>query len=486
MTSASPMPSLENVSQESPRVRAAMRVLGIHRKDLEVRSRESFEKDFSKEAAEARYETFERKRRHLLKQIVDLSHNTKPSGDVSTFTVNNDTFLQEVMAREAANLQKLRERGKHDVRNICMDELAIKNQAAETLKKQEEQQKKLKENQKAIQDKLKLQRAEADKKKEKGLVNRERADAHREESAQKLMADIKASNEKKEGLVRQKIEVHHEHVAQKAEAWKKISARQDGFMAQQWCDREHMYADYLDRHEKSAEGLATIIQKERSKYSGLQAKLDSAVIKARELQEKQDKDRRGKHEQFVSHEQVVRDRKVEDNTKKWQEIIGNRRKAEQIYKQRYETLLKEKGRRWEDNSRLTRSFSDMSDLKSSRYLEQSMRVKESSAMMDDLVSANRERNARAHQHHQEQALNKVALIRKRVDDLAQGKFNAQQRRYDAIKNCAIEKMKLEDEVTRIRDAPADRMNKMFDELGLNVAEEKEKKADEEAEEKKAD
>merc|ERR1719359_2226117 len=86
--------------------------------------------------------------------------------------------------------------------------------------------------------------------------------------------------------------------------------------------------------------------------------------------------------------------------------------------------------------------------------------------MGELRQLNLKLLARAHQHSQVQALHKIEDMRHRVKALKASKDEAQYRRYDMMKNCAIEKHHLTFQVQKVRDAPPERMNSLLEHMGL--------------------
>merc|ERR1719359_436684 len=86
--------------------------------------------------------------------------------------------------------------------------------------------------------------------------------------------------------------------------------------------------------------------------------------------------------------------------------------------------------------------------------------------MGELRQLNLKLLARAHQHSQVQALHKIEDIRHRVKALNDSKDEAQFRRYDMMKNCAIEKHHLTFQLEKVRDAPPEKMNSLLEHMGL--------------------
>merc|ERR1719181_2009201 len=110
------------------------------------------------------------------------------------------------------------------------------------------------------------------------------------------------------------------------------------------------------------------------------------------------------------------------------------------------------------------------------------RAFETHKTMGELRQLNLQLLRRAHVHHQDQALHKIQDMRERVRAFQGLKDDAQARRYDMMKNVAIEKHHLSFQVTKVRDAPPEKMNSLLEHMGLppvkmgkEEAEEEEKK-----------
>merc|ERR1719486_1525855 len=100
--------------------------------------------------------------------------------------------------------------------------------------------------------------------------------------------------------------------------------------------------------------------------------------------------------------------------------------------------------------------------------------------MGELRQVNLSLLRRAHQHSQVQALNKILDMRYRVKALKDSKDEAQFRRFDMIKNCAIEKHHLEFQVQKVRDAPPEKMNSLLEAMGMQPIKTGKEEGEEEA------
>merc|ERR1719198_1916250 len=101
--------------------------------------------------------------------------------------------------------------------------------------------------------------------------------------------------------------------------------------------------------------------------------------------------------------------------------------------------------------------------------------------MGELREVNLSLLRRAHQYSQVQALGKIEDIRHRVKAFRASKEEAQNRRYDMMKNCAIEKHHLTFQVEKVRDAPPEKMNSLLEKMGMEPIKTGKEEGDEEAE-----
>merc|ERR1712232_74807 len=156
-------------------------------------------------------------------------------------------------------------------------------------------------------------------------------------------------------------------------------------------------------------------------------------------------------------------------------------KAKKTHSQRYETELK----RWmEQHSDKEKSFDtkwqrtmSLPDFNASRAFQShgslsgspQPSASERAAVCYELFEHNSKHLARRRDFLQNTALTKIQLIRQRVDTIHEGRRDAEQRRFGAMRQCAIEKSHLTHKVERIKDSSdVNKINRILEDLGLDI------------------
>lgn len=157
--------------------------------------------------------------------------------------------------------------------------------------------------------------------------------------------------------------------------------------------------------------------------------------------------------------------RLEEAKKRQQEFEKRNRLEKQKHEKNYERVLKEAEVIYE-SPRLTKTLSGSYTTYPAWMTEGSIKHFETHKSMSEIRQTNLQLIRRAHKYQLEQALDKIQDIRVRVKALNASKSEAQLRRQDMIKNCAIEKHHLTFQVEKVRDAPPERMNSLLEQMGM--------------------
>merc|ERR1712232_376335 len=128
-----PEPAVPNL--DSPRVRAAMRVLGVVPKDLQKKSKDAFE-------SEIRWEFFEQKRRTIIDSVMAL-HDESPEGHTIPDSAEKakqaeEALMATVMENERKAVEVMNRISRKEVQKTMIKELEAQHQAHISKTKQEE------------------------------------------------------------------------------------------------------------------------------------------------------------------------------------------------------------------------------------------------------------------------------------------------------------------------------------------------------------
>jgi len=458
-----------SVDVKSPRVRAAMRVLGIAPKDLVMKDRSEFEDGMP---GEVKHGIHERKRRQLLTNILQWSgeQTLSPTSKASlTEEPGPNAYLQSVLANEKKNLDKIRNRAKADIQKIVETEMAAKDVAEQKIIKEQEHAQRMKEKKKERDQFLKEQSAAAEKRLEKSIQVKERCDRQRKQEAEERFNAIMEKNEKVEAALEERKNQWEEHRQKCQEERLAIYARQDKHVAAGMQVRERAYQEILVKDRERVQRLEDLVQDRTAIKEARREKTNATIAKAKltiaEAQERRDKnylDRLEAHVRAREYRDTVAAETLKEisnrNKKEVTKILKAKEKKEKEVDKHYENP--------EMSGRLTRCLSDSFSSSPAWRTQASDKSFEVAKTMHDLISINQTHLRRAKEYHQEQALKKILSIKDRVEALEDSKFQAQQRRYDMLKNVAIEKYHMTHQVDMVRDAPPHKLNAVLEDFGL--------------------
>lgn len=496
----------------SPRVRAAMCVLGIVPKDIQPRDFTTpsvtpspkaspgkgpgaLSKGGTQAAPEtspsqvAKNEVFERKRRTLLWEISNLAEKTPADAAKmgQSDAQSHQDYISSILEREKKNIEKLRERSKYEVQQMVNKEVAAKQIAEAGQKKQEESAARVKALLKERDDKLKQLKKEAEKKAEKNKTVRESAERIKQQAAEEMMQKLEAKGELATQCLLDRDAAWEETVVKQRAARDEIKQRVADLKLQEMKAREINYGEFKGKDAAHAERMEAIRNSRVSNAERIRQQLDKAIENARVHQQKKQQKMDEDFLQCEVRHAQAHARRSDVKAAVVKEFRVKNAKDRQQFMGRYERTLKE----WEEahqemknNPRFTRSMSDTTDIKMKTLFAKAQTQAEMNTIMKDVVAENRDRNLRALRHSQEQAMMKIDGMRDRVQQIQDGRFEAQNRRFESMKNTALEKHHLAFRVERVKDQPLEKMNKFMIELGLPPLGAGNKEEEEEEKEKK--
>jgi len=464
------MPPEPALSLGSPRTLAAMRVLGILPKDIQTRERSTFPEG---QPGDIRNEAFETKRRQLMHSVtgmasdksLDLTKSASGGEDVGGPSDATNAFLADVMAREQVSIDKMRKRAKADVQSIVLVEMEAKKQVEIREVKADAHRKRMVDLKKKQDEFLKAQKKEAEKKLEKSIEVRARAERKLEEESAALMAEVIKKDARVEAQLKERelgwVENKVTQQALRVVKYDSIAK----FKSKEWGGREKIYDDSVKRTFAAEDRLDELQAELQAHQAAKSDKTDGVIAKARkELSLAQGVKDVAYLERIKVHEKKkeVRESYAKETQK---EYATANKKARANFEKNYERALKD--REFINISpRMTKSMSCNYTTSPAWLTEGSVKAFETHHTMGELRQMNLQMIARAHHFHQNQGVNKIADMRHRVKALSDSREETQLRRYDMMKNCAIEKHHLTFQVEKIRDAPPEKMNSLLEQMGM--------------------
>lgn len=465
-----PEPPMPNIG--SPRVRAAMKVLGVTTSELEKQDISAFD-------LESKYWLFEKKRRAIIQQVANLassgpqgSHKTEPgSPPAPTLTAaeRNAQYMEEVIRREKANMEVMERIAKKDIQKTVIEELEGKLQVHLSQKRQEESFERFRQLKKERHEKLKLAQKEAAKKAEKYKEVRERAKKEVEKHRQELKETLKQADERVSTMLTSLKEAHVEEVQKAQEKFVVIAERQENFAQSLVRRREQMHDEIESKHEAKRELLASFQGARQShKEEILEREMQCREKVQKSLEEKQAKAEEKYWEICERHKKAQEYR--ESNVAAWmKEMKTSHTKKKNAHEARYTKLLNEKDKEHQDFVKRTLQRSASETLKPTFERQELLKAREDANNHVELAAWNRERLKRAHAYEVEQQLEKLLAMRERTQIMFDVRAEADKRRMIVLRNATLEKQHLTDKVDRVRDAGPDRMLKLLDDVELEPA-----------------
>lgn len=474
---ASPWPPETALSLGSPRVKAAMKVLGILPSDIASPKDRTLFPDG--QAGEIRHEAHEKKRRQLMNSVKEIAHDksldiTKSAstpdlgaGGAGCASDATNRFLADVLAKEQISMDKMQKKANHDVQKIVLEEMAIKTAVAARAVKLEEHRKRKAELKKVLDEKLKEQKKEMEKKAERSKEVRRKAAQLVEQECQQLANELQEKDARVQATLDARQQKWDQHAIDMQEAREKEYIRIENWKSGEWEGREKMYNGILEKYQGSEDRLAELTEQLRAHAASKSDRTNGVIAKAKaHLGGAQAK----KDEAYLERIKV-HDKKKEVRTanaiERKKEFEQNNKKVRQTWEKNYANALKERETRLEYRSpRMLKSMSENYTTKPAWLTPASEEAFETHKTMAELRQWNLQHLSRADHHKHSQQIAKIADMRLRVKALKDSRDEAQYRRFDMIKNVSIAKHHLEHKVTKIRDAPPEKMNGLLEQMGL--------------------
>eukprot|EP00933_Yihiella_yeosuensis_P049705 TRINITY_DN4691_c0_g1_i1.p1 TRINITY_DN4691_c0_g1~~TRINITY_DN4691_c0_g1_i1.p1 ORF type:complete len:500 (+),score=151.78 TRINITY_DN4691_c0_g1_i1:74-1573(+) len=468
-----PEPPMPNI--QSPRVKAAMKVLGVHPAEIEKQEVEEFG------GSETKHLLFEKKRRTLIYQVMNLATKGHQGGGdggglgpaAQTADDRNAAFMAKVIEKEKKSMEVMARMAKKDIQKCVIEELEGKLQVYANQKRQEEGHQRMKALEKERNDFLKQRRKEAEKKLEKTQEVRRRADQQKLEHCQALREILQKADERVAEQLQAVKDAHAEKVFNAQDKYVVIAERQ--------ADREKTNTTRLEKlhdeiEEKHARKQQMLFEQKASRASHaeeiLAKEMQCRDRVAKHLDEKQAKieakyweceDRHTKAKEYreTTHAAMLKEFKTANMKKK------------NAHEGRY-TRMKEEAIAAHDKfctERLPILQRSASDALGGRLRPperaEAIQARDDNYNHVDLAATNRERLRRAHSHSVEQQINKLLAKRERVQILQDAKAAADKRRMATLRNCGMEKEHLSLKVERVRDSGPEKMLKLIDGMEID-------------------
>jgi len=467
---------------------AAMRVLGIVPQDMAAKDRSTLPEGL---AGEVRAEAFETKRRQLMHSVcsmagdksIDLSKSASEPGVGSAAT---NAYLAAVMAKEAASMSKMRHRFKADVQKIVIDEMASKKVVEIRMAKLEEHRKRMVEKAREQAAEIKKTQAEAEKKKEKSRQVRIKNDQQIEKASKDLWEELVVKDARVEAQLVAREEGWEINRVNKQAERVKLYEGIEVFKSKGLGVREKMYDVSVKRTEDSETRLAQQQEEFQIHQAAKSDKTDGVIARARMALGAA---------QAEKDEAYLERLKVHDKKKEVREGLAKERLKEIIKENKtWRTKFEKEGAPRAQKERdqagqqmspmLTKSMSGNFTTSPAWMTDDTIKAFEKHHTMGELRQVNLQLLRRAKQYQQTQSLSKIEDMRHRVKAFQDSKDEAQYRRYDMMKNCAIEKHHLTFKVAKVRDAPPEKMNSLLVMMGLDPIRTGKEEGEEDADAKK--
>jgi len=455
-----PEPDMPNLT--SPRVQAAMRVLGVLPEELERKMETA-----TSEGDQRKLAMFERKRRSLIEEIHLLSSagstgvGVSPSGSQS-LQRKHSTFLNKVLEAERATMEKMEIQAKKDVQKVVIQELETKLVMQQGAKRLADGEARLNKLIKDRDEKLKAMRKEAQKKSERTADVRMRAVRQQERDAEHTMEQLAEATQRAEGKMRALDEARAEARQQSAEKLASVQEKQHTRVEGELHAREYQYETIMNHHADTMGRLQKRLQSRQSQSEEMLQKQQSSMMRVREKWESKQREIQENYFNNLSRHEKAREKRETAAQEYARNLSKANSKVRSAFESRYERVQRDLERR-EPDKRLTQSASSLASLEKSLSESQVLALEQRRHYFD-LAASNRDRLQRAHYNSQEQQLGKLQGMRDRVDALLDSKIRADDRRMVMQRNCAVQKYHLEHEMFKVKSAPPDKMAGMLRDL----------------------
>jgi len=263
-----------------------MKVLGILPRDMQPRGREEYPEGMP---GEIRHDAWEKKRRQLMHSVSGMAADrsldlTKSASAVELGQPSDATnaFLADVMAREQESIVKMRTRAQADVQKIVLYEMEAKKEVEIREAKLEEHRKRMVELKKKQDEKLLAQQKEAQKKYEKSVEVRRRADLKLEQESEELWKEICVKDERVQGVLKEREEGWEQNritkQAERRQNYDRIAIFKSGDMKV----REKAWSGIVKKDKAAEERLEKVRNEMWAQQAAMTYRTDEAVKKSRD------------------------------------------------------------------------------------------------------------------------------------------------------------------------------------------------------------
>jgi len=453
-----PMPDLHD-----PRVQAAMKVLGVHGRDLVPISAANFE------GPQAHFNLFSNKRGDLISKVNSLVA-TSPA-DTSKLVESmsrdpNEDFLMRVAQKEQEQIEKLGKQAQKDIMKIADSELAVRVAMKHGQEKKDAAADRFRTLKKERDKELKDKKKEAVKRQEKSIEVRVRAEAKCDEESAKLRAEIEKAQERSTTKL-EKIKVEHEtHVAGKAQFWDDLAVRLDNHKQEKFDHWMEIHHECNHKQEVVANNKVTLEGERKSNEAFiLQREQDAHARVIAKQVEKHEKMEAGYKDIQKRHlgAQAIRDGKDKETATEYRKRNAKERSTfesryaslqTQLEKPKFSRRLQETGQASISSANpFTRSLSDTQ-----------VAAQTQNRGHEQLVDMNRMRLRHAHHYATEQALSKLHSMRMKIDVKKAADREAATRRMDMVANVGKASEELKSKVDRCQNSGPEKMQSLLVEM----------------------
>lgn len=478
--------AMADLDFQSPRVRAAMTVLGIMPREVMPVDKAAFGGN------EMAYKHYEQKRKNMIEDVkrkVSCSPDVSgKSGDIGgeTREARNAAFMAEVERNEQENMALMQKLAKKDVQKVVIQELEQKAVEARNKKRQQEGQVRMKKLLQERDDDIDKRKKEAQKKQDKIIDVRTKAQAGLEEKAEENLQKLLEANARAEKKIKENKEAEAAARVENSSKRVHIFERQAGYEAQQLRGREDAYAAHVEKHTSKMKMLQEVADARQSNAEEIADKQRRTSENVKQyLTQKQAKAEERYWNICERHENAgkFRDETLKTTIKEFQ--VRNQKRW-QSHSNRYDRLLQEFekdpgmklcassapgspkfviDRAEKRKSEKTSSPSGGGNNLARTYSDSVLMAAQRRQLHEDTSYENRQRLRRAHHYAVEQQLDKLHSMRQKVEVMTNSKTEADKRRSMVVAKCSREKMHLQDRVDRIKDsADPDKMYNMLEDL----------------------
>jgi len=478
----------------SPRIRAAMRVLGILPREVEKLDPAMYE------GRQDLLKLKEQKRLNIIDEVKRKAEEAADGGpgkfgvDSSGLTreERNALFMEEVAQNERENMERMQKLAKKDVQKVVIQELETKFNAHKAAKKQKESAQRMKEMLKERDDHLADRKKKAEKKQEKNQEVRARALQALAEHNEEMTASLRKANERAEKKISEIAEGQAEQRVKNAEKRVQIFERQEAYERDLLRGREKAYAEHCEKMQSKLDMLEQALAERQSNLEAIAEKQRQCSENVKQFQLEKQANTEKKYLEICARHDTAAKTRAENLAGVLKEYQTRNAKKKQAHESRYERLLEEFNKDpgmkvcASDAPGSPKYTPQRADLrKSLREKEAARKEKEGSgdslprSFSDPTLLAtferrrshvhiaddNRQRLRRAHHYAVEAQLDKLLQMRKKVEIMQGSKREADRRRTAVTAKCSLEKMHMTERVDRVKNsADPDKMFAMLEEL----------------------